>query len=39
MITEAKSRQCRFEVIYCFDTSRFSRRQHHAKMYKHLLKK
>ena len=39
MITEAKTKECRFEIIYCYDTSRFARRQYHAQMYKHLLKK
>jgi site-specific DNA recombinase len=39
MVAEAKTRECRFDVVYCFDTSRFSRRQYHAQMYKHLLKK
>ncbi len=39
MIAEAKSTGCRFKILYCFDTSRFSRRQYHAQVYKHLLKK
>lgn len=39
MIAEAKSNECRFDTIYCYDTSRFARRQYHAQMYKHLLKK
>ena len=39
MIAEVKSKECRFTRIYCYDTSRFSRRQYHAQMYKHLLKK
>jgi len=38
MIAEAKSKHRRFSVLYCYDTSRFSRRQYHAQMYKHLLK-
>ena len=38
MIAEAKSKSRRFNVLYCYDTSRFSRRQYHAQMYKHLLK-
>ena len=38
MVTEAKSKACRFRVLYCYDTSRFSRRQYHAQMYKHLLR-
>jgi site-specific DNA recombinase len=38
MISEAKSKSCRFQVLYCYDTSRFSRRQYHAQIYKHLLK-
>ena len=38
MIAEAKSKSRRFNVLYCCDTSRFSRRQYHAQMYKHLLK-
>ena len=38
MIAEVKSKTRRFDVLYCFDTSRFSRRQYHAQMYKHLLK-
>ena len=39
MMAEVKSKQCRFTEILCFDTSRFSRRQYDAQMYKHLLKK
>lgn len=39
MVSEAKSKDCRFNVVYCYDTSRFSRRQYHAQMYKHLFKK
>src|SRR5699024_4126757 len=39
MLSEVKSVQCRFAEILCFDTSRFSRRQYDAQMYKHLLKK
>ncbi|RMH45868.1 MAG: recombinase family protein, partial [Gammaproteobacteria bacterium] len=39
MIAEIKSKNCRFERIYCYDTSRFSRRQYDAQLYKHLLKK
>src|SRR5699024_8044022 len=39
MMTEVKSVKCRFAEILCFDTSRFSRRQYDAQMYKHLLKK
>ena len=39
MISEVKSNSCRFEQIICYDTSRFARRQYHAQMYKHLLKK
>ena len=39
MIAEAKTKECRFKIIYCYDTSRFARRQYHAQMYKHLLKK
>ena len=38
MIAEAKSNTCTFDTIFCYDTSRFSRRQYHAQMYKHLLK-
>ena len=38
MIAEVKSKSRRFDVLYCYDTSRFSRRQYHAQMYKHLLK-
>ena len=38
MISEAKSKSCRFQVLCCYDTSRFSRRQYHAQIYKHLLK-
>jgi len=39
MISEAKSKDCRFNEILCYDTSRFSRKQYHAQMYKQLLKK
>ena len=39
MMAEVKSKECRFSVIYCFDTSRFSRRMYDAQLYKHLLKK
>ncbi len=39
MIEEVKQKNRRFDVVYCFDTSRFARRQYHAQMYKHLLKK
>ena len=39
MMAEVKSDSCRFSEIFCFDTSRFSRRQYDAQMYKHLLKK
>ena len=39
MIEEVKSNGCRFSVLYCYDTSRFSRRQYHAQIYKHVLKK
>ena len=39
MMGEVKSKECRFDRIYCFDTSRFSRRQYDAQLYKHLLKK
>lgn len=39
MIAEARSVNCRFEQIICFDTSRFSRRIYDAQMYKHLLEK
>lgn len=39
MMAEVKSVKCRFTEILCFDTSRFSRRQYDAQMYKHLLKK
>lgn len=38
MISEAMSETSRFEVLYCCDTRRFSRRQHHAQMYQHFLK-
>ena len=38
MIAEAKSNTCTFDTIFCYDTSRFSRRQYHAQMYKHLLR-
>ncbi len=38
MIAEAKKKDCQFRVLYCYDTSRFSRRQYHAQLYKHLLK-
>jgi len=38
MIAEAKSKTRRFDVLYCYDTSRFSRRQYHAQIYKQLLK-
>ena len=38
LIAEAKTKACRFRVLYCYDTSRFSRRQYHAQMYKHLLR-
>ena len=39
LIEEVRSKDCRFKVLYCFDTSRFSRRQYHAQMYKQLLKR
>lgn len=39
MMTLAKSKDCPFERVYCFDTSRFSRRREHAAAYKTLLKK
>ena len=39
MIDEVKSKNCRFTTIYCYDTSRFSRRQYHAQIYKQLLKR
>ena len=39
MIGEVKSKTCRFTTICCYDTSRFSRRQYDAQLYKHLLKK
>ncbi|GAV21145.1 hypothetical protein MMIC_P2125 [Mariprofundus micogutta] len=39
MMAEVKSKQCRFTIIYCYDTSRFSRRMYDAQLYKHLLKK
>ncbi len=39
MMSEVKSKTCRFSIIYCFDTSRFSRRMYDAQLYKHLLKK
>ncbi len=39
MISDVQRPDCDFKRIYCYDTSRFSRRQHHAQMYKHLLKK
>ena len=39
MIAEAKQKERRFQRIYYYDTSRFSRRQYHAQMYKHLLRK
>jgi len=29
MIEEAKRKDCRFKAIYCYDTSRFSRRHLH----------
>ena len=38
MIAEAKSKSRRFQILYCYDTSRFSRRQYHAQIYKQLLK-
>lgn len=38
MIAEAKKKNCQFRAVYCYDTSRFSRRQYHAQLYKHLLK-
>ncbi len=39
MMGEVKTKKCRFSIIYCYDTSRFSRRKYDAQMYKHLLKK
>jgi len=39
MMSEVKSKECRFQRIYCYDTSRFSRRMYDAQLYKHLLKK
>lgn len=39
MMTEVKSSECRFSQVFCYDTSRFSRRKYDAQMYKHLLKK
>jgi len=39
MMSEVKSKKCRFQCIYCYDTSRFSRRMYDAQLYKHLLKK
>lgn len=39
LIDEVRSGDSRFEVLYCFDTSRFSRRQYHAQIYKQLLKR
>ena len=39
MMAEVKSKDCRFQRIYCYDTSRFSRKQYDAQLYKHLLKK
>jgi len=39
MMGEVKSKNCRFQRIYCYDTSRFSRRIYDAQLYKHLLKK
>ncbi|HNP64252.1 MAG TPA: recombinase family protein [Woeseiaceae bacterium] len=38
MIARVKQKTREFDVVYCYDTSRFSRRQYHAQMYKHLLK-
>ena len=39
MIDEVRSKNCRFDLLYCYDTSRFSRRQYHAQIYKQLLKR
>ena len=39
MMAEVKTKTCRFQRIYCYDTSRFSRRMYDAQLYKHLLKK
>ncbi len=39
MISMSQKAARTFNKIYCYDTSRFSRRQHHAQMYKHMLKK
>lgn len=39
MVAEARRKDRRFEKIVCYDTSRFSRRQVHAKVYKHELRK
>jgi len=39
MMAEVKLKECRFQCIYCYDTSRFSRRMYDAQFYKHLLKK
>jgi len=33
MMGEVKSKECRFDRIYCLDTSRFSRRQYDAQLY------
>ncbi len=39
MIALAKSKDRPFERVYCYDTSRFSRRREHAAAYKTILKK
>lgn len=39
MFNEVKAKKPRFNIIYCYDTSRFSRRQYDAQAYKFLLKK
>ena len=39
MMTLAKAKDRPFDRIYCYDTSRFSRRREHATAYKALLKK
>ena len=39
LIDEVRSKNCRFSALYCYDTSRFSRRQYHAQIYKQLLKR
>jgi hypothetical protein len=38
MVAQVKNKNHEFDVVYCYDTSRFSRRQYDAQMYKHLLK-